>query len=240
MSIRTEWLRPLVRLLFPERCAVCGGTLSAGEEAICTLCRVTAPLTGYWKEWVNPVWERCSEQLPIHHASGFLFFRQGSGWQRLIHGFKYRGTWRTARLMGAWYGRELRQSGLYDDVDAVVPLPLHPLRRMRRGYNQSEHLAEGIAQQLDVPVERGAVVRIRNTAEQAQQHHRDRAANVAGAFRVRRPERIAGRHLLLVDDVLTTGSTLLACAEAMLAAAPDCRISIAALAVVQHTLPGAD
>lgn len=236
MSIRFDWLHPLAQLLFPERCAVCGGVLSEGERTICTLCRVTAPLTGYWNDPENPLWQRCRELFPICRASALLFFRQGSGWQQLIHGFKYRGRWRTARLLGEWYGRELRASGLYDTVDAVVPLPLHPLRRIRRGYNQSEFIAEGIARQLGVPVDRTSVVRSRNTAEQALRSRRERAGNVAGAFAVRRPERIAGRHLLLVDDVLTTGSTLLACAEAMQQAAPDCRISIAALAVVPHGL----
>ena len=234
MSTRSDWWQSLVRLLFHERCAVCGEPLSPGEEAVCTLCRVTAPLTGYAAQPENPLWVRCNELLPVCRAAAYLFFRQGSGWQRLIHGFKYRGQWRTARLLGAWFGRELRASGLYDDVDAVVPLPLHPLRRLGRGYNQSEYIAQGIAAQLGVPVERTAVQRIRHTAEQALRTHRERAANVAGAFAVRRPERIAGRHLLLVDDVLTTGSTLLTCAEAMLQAAPDCRISIAALAVVPH------
>lgn len=236
MSTRFDWLHSLSRLLFHERCAVCGHELSVGERTICTLCRATAPLTGYWMQTANPVWERCRDLLPIHRASGFLFFRQGSGWQRMIHGFKYRGAWRTARMMGQWYGRELRTSELYDDVDAVVPLPLHPFKQLRRGYNQSEYLAEGIASQLGVPVDCASVYRCRNTAEQALQSRRERAGNVEGAFAVRRPERLAGRHILLVDDVMTTGSTLLSCAEAILQAAPDCRISIAALAVVHHEL----
>ena len=236
MSTRSDWFRALLRLLFPERCAVCGHELSAGERTICTLCRVTAPLTGYWRQAENPVWERCRNLLPVHRASGFLFFRSSGGWRRLIHGFKYRGAWRTARMMGEWYGRELRTSGLYDDVDAVVPLPLHPFKRLRRGYNQSEYIAEGIARQLGVPVERTAVYRKRNTAEQARKSRHERAGNVENAFAVRHPARLAGRHVLLVDDVMTTGSTLLSCAEAMLQAAPDCRISIAALAVVHREL----
>ena len=234
MSIRSDWWQSLVRLLFGGRCAVCGAPLSPGERSICTLCRVTAPLTGYPADAYNPVWQCCNELLPVCRASGLLFFRQGSGWQRIIHGFKYRGQWRTARLLGAWYGRELKESELYDDVEAVVPLPLHPLRRLHRGYNQAEHIAAGIAGELGVPVERSAVCRSRNTAAQALRSRRERAANVEGAFAVRRPERLAGRHLLLVDDVLTTGATLLTCAEAMQQAAPDCRISIAALAVVHH------
>ena len=174
--------------------------------------------------------------VPVCQASGFLFFVRASGWRRLIHGFKYRGAWRTAREMGAWYGRYLRESGLYDDVEVVVPLPLHPFKRCRRGYNQSEYIAEGIAAQLGVEVDRRSVSRVRNTASQALKPRRERAGNVEDAFAVRRPERLAGRHVLLVDDVMTTGSTLLSCASAILRDAPGCRISIAALAVSQREL----
>ncbi|MCI7140210.1 phosphoribosyltransferase family protein [Alistipes sp.] len=236
MSILSELFGDLAALLFPRHCAVCGAPLVRGERTVCTLCRTTAPMTGYWREADNPVFRRCWGLIPVERASGFLFFVRGSGWRKLIHSFKYRGAWRTAREMGAWYGRFLAESGLYDDVDLVVPLPLHPFKRCRRGYNQSEYLAEGIARQLGVPVERHAVYRRRNTASQARKALRERAANVEGAFAVRRPERLAGRHVLLVDDVMTTGSTLIACAAEMLRAVPDCRISLAAFAVSRREL----
>ena len=160
MSILSDLLRDVASLLFPARCAVCGEPLARGERTVCTFCRATAPLTGYWNEADNPVARKCWGLVPVERASGFLFFVHGSGWRRLIHGFKYRGAWRTAREMGAWYGRHLRESGLYDDVEVVVPLPLHPFRRCRRGYNQSEYLAEGIASQLGVGVDRRSVRRI--------------------------------------------------------------------------------
>ena len=134
------------------------------------------------------------------------------------------------------HGRCLRESGLYDTVEVVVPLPLHPFKRCHRGYNQSEYIAEGIAAQLGVEVDRRSVRRTRNTASQALKPRRERAGNVEGAFSVRRPERLAGRHVLLVDDVMTTGATLLSCASAILRDAPGCRISIAALAVSQREL----
>ena len=236
MSILNELLRDVASLFFPARCAVCGEPLSAGERCVCTLCRATAPLTGYWREADNPVVRKCWGLLPVVQASGFLFFVHGSGWRQLIHGFKYRGSWRTAREMGEWYGRYLRESGLYNDVECVVPLPLHPFKRCRRGYNQSEYIAEGIAHQLGVPVDRRSAFRRRNTASQARKSHRERAGNVEGAFAVRHPERLAGRHVLLVDDVMTTGSTLLSCAGEILRAVPDCRISLAALAVSRREL----
>lgn len=236
MSILSDLARDIASLFFPPRCAVCGEPLARGERTVCTFCRATAPLTGYWREADNPVVRKCWGMLPVEQASGFLFFLHGSGWRRLIHGFKYRGAWRTARAMGEWYGRHLRESGLYDGVEVVVPLPLHPFKRCRRGYNQSEYIAEGIAAQLGVPVDRRSVRRVRNTASQALKPRRERARNVADAFAVRRPERLAGRHVLLVDDVMTTGSTLLSCAAEILRAAPGSRISIAALAVSQREL----
>lgn len=236
MSILNDLLRDVAALFFPPHCAVCGEALTAGERCICTFCRTTAPLTGFWREADNPVFRKCWGVVPVERASGFLFFVHGSGWRRLIHGFKYRGAWRTARVMGEWYGGCLKESGLYDDVDAVVPLPLHPLKRCRRGYNQSEYIAEGIAAQLGAEVDRRSVRRSRNTGSQALLSHRERVRNVEGAFAVRHPEALAGRHVLLVDDVMTTGNTLLACAAEIVRAAPSCRVSIAALAVSQREL----
>lgn len=236
MSTLNELCFDLLSLLFPPHCAVCGEPLVRGERSVCTLCRITAPLTGYWNEADNPVFRKCRGLEPVYRASGFLFFLHGSGWRRMIHGFKYRGAWRTARDMGAWYGRCLKESGLYEDVDLVVPLPLHPLKRLRRGYNQSEYIAEGIAGQLGAKVDRRSVRRSRNTASQALKPRRERARNVENAFAVRHPDRLGGRHILLVDDVMTTGSTLLSCAAEILRRAPGCRVSIAALAVSQREL----
>ena len=210
MSILSDLFRDMVSLLYPRRCAVCGEPLAAGERTLCTLCRTTAPLTGYWRDADNPVARKCWGVVPVEQASGFLFFVPSSGWRQLIHGFKYRGAWRTAREMGEWYGRCLAESGLYGDVEVVVPLPLHPFKRCRRGYNQSEYLAEGIGRILERPVDPKAVVRHRYNDSQTRQSKHDRWDNVKGIFRVRHPERLAGKHLLLVDDVFTTGATICA------------------------------
>ena len=195
MSILSSLLRDVAALFFPPRCPVCGRMLAQGEHTVCTLCRATAPLTGVWRQADNPVLGRCRDMLPVERASGLLYYVHGSGWRELIRGFKYRGAWRTARAMGEWYGRCLKESGLYDDVEVVVPLPLHPVKRCRRGYNQSEYIAEGIAAQLGVEVDRRSVRRKRNTESQALKARRDRARNVEDAFAVGRPGRLAGRHV---------------------------------------------
>ena len=184
MSILSDLLSDVAALFFPPRCPVCGVPLAQGERTVCTLCRTTAPLTGFWLEADNPLLAKCRDMLPVERASGFLYYIHGSGWRELIRGFKYRGAWRTARAMGEWYGRCLKESGLYDGVEVVVPLPLHPVKRCRRGYNQSEYIAEGIASQLGAEVDRRSVRRKRNTESQALKPRRERARNVDEAFAV--------------------------------------------------------
>ncbi len=234
MSILSDTVRGVGRLFFPVRCPVCGGEMPPGSRVVCTRCRYAVPLTGFCYATYNPLWERLSALVPVEQASAFLYFIPGSGWRELIHRFKYDGAWRLARDMGVWYGHCLADSGLYDTVDRIVPVPLHWRKRLRRGYNQAEYLAEGIARALRAEVDRHSVRRIRNNPAQALHRHTERWDNVEGIFAVRRPERLAGHHLLLVDDVLTTGATLLSCAETILRAAPDCRLSVAVLAVPQR------
>lgn len=134
-----------------------------------------------------------------------IFFTQGNAYRSMIHGFKYRGQWRTALRLGRWFGTELRESGLYGDVDVVVPVPLHYRRLLSRGYNQAEYFGRGIAEALGVPLDARSVVRSGYNRSQARTTDRsERWDNVKGIFSVRRPASLAGRHLLLVDDVLTT------------------------------------
>lgn len=236
MSTLSNLWADLAALFFPPHCPVCGRPLDVGARAVCTQCRMSAPLTHFWDEFDNPMTRRLAGLVPVVHASAFVYFVEGGAWRNMVHDFKYRGAWRLACDMGRWYGGYLADSGLYGDVQAVVPVPLHPRKQMRRGYNQSEYLAEGIAAELGVPVERHALVRLRNNPAQARTSKRERWTNVEGIFAVRRPERLAGRHILLVDDVFTTGATIVSCAEAVVRRLPDCRISIATLAVSKHEL----
>lgn len=234
MSILSEWLRGVRELLYPPQCPVCGGPLVRGSRTVCTACRYDAPLTGFCYRASNPVQRRLSEVVPLEQASAFLLYVEGSRWREAIHRFKYGGQWRLARELGVWYGASMAESGLYGGVERVVPVPLHPLKRLRRGYNQAEYLAEGIAAQLGAEVERGCLRRVRNNPSQTRRTAAERWTNAEGIFAVRHPERLAGRHVLLVDDVLTTGATLLSAAETLLRACPDCRLSVAALAVTDR------
>jgi ComF family protein len=221
-------LRDIASLFFPPVCAACGSPLPDGGALLCNRCQWEIPLTRYWERDDNPLAERLRAHVPVVHAVAFYFFTHRSPFRDLIHNFKYRGRWRPALGMGKWFGAEI--APLLADVDVIVPVPLHLRRWLKRGYNQSEYIARGIGAALGKPVDTRSVVRSRHTRSQASQRGGERWDNVEGIFGVRRPAALAGRHVLLVDDVITTGATILSLAEAILRAVPDCRVSIAALA----------
>jgi ComF family protein len=168
------------------------------------------------------------------------WFIHESNFRGLVHRFKYRGQWRHAFEMGRWFGRILAESDAYAGVDVIVPVPLHLRKTLKRGYNQSSYIAAGMSREMGVSVEERAVVRHINNRSQTERSKSERWENVEGIFAVRRPERLVDRHILLVDDVLTTGATIGSCAEAIFDAvrpleSPDTplgsatRISIATL-----------
>lgn len=136
-------LNDIKGLFLPPVCPVCGGELHEGEGAFCMMCRTLAPQTGFWRRADNPLAERLRNEFPVVQASAFLWFVAGSPWQRAIHGFKYYNRWRTARDLGAWYGGNLADSGLYGSVDCIVPVPLHTRRLLARGYNQAAYIRRG-------------------------------------------------------------------------------------------------
>ncbi len=226
-----------VRSLFlPRICPVCGGELPPTREVVCSLCEATAPLTNLWLQPSNPMMERFWGLLPVQHASALFWYVEGSPWREAVHRFKYSGRWLTAYRFGRWYGALMRESGLYADVDVVVPVPLHWGRRMWRGYNQSEYIARGIARELGVEVDTRSVKRHRYNRSQTRQHPIQRWDNVEGIFRVRCTDALRGKHLLLVDDVFTTGATIISLGETILQALPDCRLSVAVLATTRRSL----
>lgn len=204
--------------------------MRAGEGFLCTHCQWDMPLTGFETEADNPVARRFWGLVPIERATAFMWFIHLSGSRRVVHQFKYHDRPELARDLGRWFGRVLAESDLYSGVEVIVPVPLHFRKVLRRGYNQSEFIARGMAREMGLKVDVRSVVRKVNNRSQTQTERvEERWENVEGIFRVRRPERLAGRHILLTDDVLTTGATIGSCAEAIFRAVPDCRLSIAVL-----------
>lgn len=229
-----EWLGSLFELVFRPSCAVCGEGLLKGESTICTTCRWDMPLTDYWSMRENYLVERLAGRFPFVHASALMFFRHDSQYRSLIHRMKYSSRPDIAHSLGEIYGLYLSQSELYRDIEIVVGVPLHFTKRIKRGFNQSEEFARAVAQSMGVEYDHNSIRRIKRTQTQARlQSGEQRARNVEHAFRVVHPDRIAGRKILLVDDVITTGATIEAVALAITSQSPSTIISIGAIAVVK-------
>ncbi len=222
-------------VIAPKVCPVCRQNLSKGQRYVCTSCRLDIPLTGYWLKSDNPMAERVRALRPqIGEAAALFYYIHNSGWRTLIHDMKYADMWYHAHFFGDWLGRELSESELYEDIDMVVAVPLHFWRQMCRGYNQSDYIAHSVAKRMNIPHEKGAIKRVRYNLAQAKTARHERWNNVEGLFKVTKPELFENRSVLLIDDVFTTGATIMSCAEAILAVAPSCRLSIATVAVSHH------
>jgi ComF family protein len=205
-----------ISLLFPRLCYACGDHLLRNENLICTECYVVIPRTNYHLENENPVaqlfWGRC----PIEKAAAFSFYNKGSRIRNLIHNLKYRGVKEIGFELGRIYGFSLKSSGFTEDIDLIIPVPLHPSKKRIRGFNQSDYISSGLSDATDLPVETNSLVRIAGSETQTKRSRYERWTNVEGIFHVVDPEIIIGRHILLVDDVITTGSTIESCADELL------------------------
>ena len=223
-------LENILQVLFPSACACCGEILVRGEKQICLNCATNLATTHYSSTDDNPAERLLIGGVRIEHATALYFFKRGNTVQHLVHAMKFHGNSELCLLMGRQMGLDLIHSARFDDVDILVPVPLHWFRRFQRGYNQSALLCKGIAQVMPRPVNTTAFVRHRYTKKQSRQKHDAREENTLGAFRVRRPKELEGKHILLVDDVLTTGATLRSCCDA-LGRVKGIRISIATLTI---------
>ena len=258
-GVVVAWCKALADFFLPERCVVCGGLLSQSERYLCCRCEADLPLTFYWLRERQPMAERYNARIQeqtdayedFGRAAALFFYREQAGYKTIPQALKYEGRRSLGRCFGRRLGRELARSPLFADVDAVVPVPLHPLRRFKRGYNQAAVLAKAITnayaseRSASSPSPSsapplylsGLVRRTRSTRTQTQLSGEEKARNVAGAFRVN-DRALASlpfspRHILVVDDVFTSGATLAAVHNALRAVLPpEIRISVATLAFV--------
>ena len=224
-------LSALYQTIFPATCAVCGKVLVGDERQLCIDCIASLGMMRESSISDNAAERRLAGRLPLQGAMSLCRFQPDGEVQKVVHAMKFHGNSELCLMMGRQMGLELLHSGRFDDVDVLVPVPLHWLRSLRRGYNQSELLCRGIAAVMSRPIVTRAVVRHRYTRQQSLQKGAHRAANVEDAFSMRHPERLEDLHVLLVDDVLTTGATLAACADALLTV-PGLRLSVATFSIV--------
>lgn len=245
--------KAITDLLMPRVCVVCGMVLERDEEHLCKACWKDLPRTRYWKLRENPMAESFNALIqrnmgedvryqPYGYAAALYFYK--GGYREISKALKYRRNFAAGRCFGRLLGQMLAETEFFRDVDLVVPIPLHWTRRWQRGYNQAAVIAREVALGLGARCEPHLLRRARHTRTQTHLNAEGRAANVSGAFRVRRSPNGSGmpgntdgapRHILLIDDVFTTGATAAACETAIHQVLPaKTRVSIATLACVEH------
>lgn len=222
-----------IGLFFPKVCYACDNVLLKNEETICTRCLFNLPRTNFHLHRDNPVSELFWGRARIEAATAFLYFAKAGRVQQLIHNYKYKGRLEVGRMLGKMFGADLKNSQYFSSVEAVVPVPLHWSKQKIRGFNQSEIFGREMASVMNIPIITDALVREKATATQTKKSRFERWQNVSYVFRMAQPEKIAGKHILLVDDVVTTGATIEASASVLLEC-PGTRVSIAFLAVASH------
>jgi ComF family protein len=226
-------LNDFLSLIFPKVCYACGKSLFKNEDCICTYCHYHLPKTNFHLDPHNPVAKLFWGRTTIYSASSLYLFSKGSKVQHLIHQLKYKGKKEIGVSLGKYYGKDLKTSPLFSSANIVIPVPLHMKKLKKRGYNQSEAFALGLAESLEV--ENGSDLLIRTHASQTQtkKSRFARWKNVEEIFQVVASEKLQGKHVLLVDDVVTTGSTLEACANRILEVA-DIKVSVATIATTLY------
>lgn len=217
-------------LFYPRYCLACSGSLLKGEDIICTGCLLEMPKTNFHKQSFNPLYERLSLRMPLTHAFAYYHFKKGSRVQELLHQLKYKNHPEIGVKIGKVMAQELAAADYNQTYQLIVPVPLHPSRKRSRGYNQSEEFAKGLSLELGIPYTDSFVKRSVKTQTQTRKSKLNRWRNVSEVFEMKDAAAVKGKHILLVDDVVTTGATLEACAHALLEAGCS-KVSIACIAM---------
>lgn len=227
-----DWLSSFLSLLFPRCCIVCGSPLAKGEECLCTMCNIELPRTNYHLRKDNPVEQLFWGKIPLERATSFFFYRKGSDFRQILHQLKYGGQKEIGAIMGRYMAAELLESGFFGGVDMILPVPLHKKKQQARGYNQSEWISRGVAAVTGIPIDTESVIRRKNTETQTRKSSLERWENVEGIFELHHAESLVGKHILIIDDVLTTGATTVACASC-LTKVEGIQISVLTLAMAE-------
>jgi len=205
-------LHAFINLFFPSLCLACGEPLNKHEQYICLHCHHKLPKTHYHKEKENKITEMFWGRIPVYSAAAYLYFIKSSKVQHLLHSFKYQNQKMLGIHLGEIYGQELSKSPLFATADYIIPIPLHPKKEYLRGYNQSKCFALGLSKSMGIPLHE-ALKRRAFTHTQTKKNKYERWTNVSEAFELKNPTVYQNKHILIVDDVITTGATMEACAQ---------------------------
>ena len=216
-------------LLYPNLCVACKKSLVKGENVICSFCLFHLPKTFFHNDLNNTVAKSFWGRVQIENAASCFYFTKGNKVQKLLHQLKYKGKKEVGEFIGKYYGFDLRITDGFKAVEIIIPVPLHKKKLRKRGFNQSEVFAKGLAESMHLEINTDCLYRKTASATQTRKSRFKRWENVEDIFAIRHPEQIAGKHVLLVDDVITTGATMEACAEALLRV-PGVKVSVVSIA----------
>lgn len=227
-----SYISDFVNLFFPEQCVSCTKRLSPNEKHICISCLEAIPRTRYHQQVNNRLEEFFAGRFPFVRIAAFAHFVKDGIIQSIVHELKYRNNPEIGVYIGQISGIELKGSEFISDIDFIVPVPLHSKRERERGYNQSEKIALGISDITSVAISDKNLIRTKNTVSQTKHSRFERWANTEDAFFINNPQQFKEKHILLIDDILTTGSTLESCAKTILSACCSCKLGIYTIGAV--------
>lgn len=230
MKPHFRWFDDFVSLFYPRLCLACGNELPPLRDTICLSCQYHLPKTNFHHLPENPFTDRFWGRIPLRAGAALYHFNKNSRTQRLIHHLKYDYKPTVGIRLGQLYGKQLMESEQFRSVDLIVPVPLHPRKEKIRGYNQSAVFAKGLSQVMQIPWRKNVLARKTMTTTQTQKSRMERFQNVQNAFVLQESNLIRNKHILLVDDVLTTGATLEACAICLLNA-PGTTVSMVTIGI---------
>lgn len=228
--MKTNLWHELLNLFYPNVCLVCAESLLKNEKQLCMNCLHEMPKTNYHLQKDNPIEKRFWGKANVHRGTSFFYFQKGSPFQKLLHALKYKGNKEIGELLGKYAAVDLLDAEDFCSIDLIIPVPLHPKKYASRGYNQSEWIGKGLSELLDKPMDIKILTRTKENTTQTKKTVYERYENTEGIFDVASTEDLEGLHILLVDDVLTTGSTLESCIKA-LSIIPKVKISVFTLAI---------
>jgi len=210
-SIKHHFLIPLMESVYPRVCAACNFPLMIQESVICNACFYRLPKTNFHQETDNALEKIFWGRLPLFHAAAYLYFRKKGKVQHLLHQLKYKGLKEVGFEVGKRYGKILKESAHFQNIDLIIPVPLHPAKLIKRGYNQSEWFGLGLQESWGIPISITHLTKTENTQTQTKKNRYQRWENVETVFSINKSETLKNKNVLLIDDVITTGSTIESC-----------------------------
>lgn len=220
----------IINLFFPPVCAGCHSFLGSNENVICTICRHNIPLTNHHLNPENEAFKKFYGRIPVKYASALVYFHKKGIVQELIHNLKYKGQEEIGNVLGEWYAEDLKNSPIIQTVDEIIPVPLHKRKLRERGYNQVSKFGKALSKELNLEYNDAVLFRRVYSKTQSKKNLLNRSEGIDTIFDVSFSEKDHNKHFLLIDDVITTGSTLEACSHALMKI-PGAKISIVCMAM---------